>query len=110
MGYTDKISLLMDCCDVLFSKPGGITSTEAIIKNIPLIHTAPIPGLEDKNALFFHSRNMSYYTKDVHDQVDTAIALCNNPELREKMLKAQRMNANHNTCDIIVNLITEMTQ
>lgn len=110
VGYTDKISLLMDCCNVLFSKPGGITSTEAIIKNIPLIHTAPIPGLEDKNALFFHSRNMSYYTKDVHEQVDTAITLCNNHELREKMLKAQRMNANHDTCDIIVNLITEMTQ
>lgn len=110
LGYTDQIALLMDCCDVLFSKPGGITSTEAIIRNIPLIHTAPIPGLEDKNGQFFHARNMSYYTTDTQKQVEIAIRLCNDLPFREKMLKSQRENANNRTCDMIVNILMEMVR
>jgi len=110
LGYTDQIALLMDCCDVLLSKPGGITSTEAIIRNIPLIHTAPIPGLEDKNAQFFHARNMSYYTTDTQKQVEIAIRLCNDLPFREKMLKSQRENANNRTCDMIVNILMEMVR
>ena len=110
LGYTDKIPLLMDSCDVLFSKPGGITSTEAIIRNIPLIHTAPIPGLEDKNGQFFHARNMSYYTTDTHKQVEIAIRLCNDLPFREQMLKSQRENANNRTCDMIVNILMEMVR
>lgn len=108
LGYTDKIPLLMDCCDALFSKPGGITSTEAIIRNIPLVHTAPIPGLEDKNAQFFHLRNMSYHTKNVREQVDTAIKLCKDNSFRQRMVEAQRVNSNSMACDMIVNLIIEM--
>lgn len=110
LGYTDQIALLMDCCDVLLSKPGGITSTEAIIRNIPLVHTAPIPGLEDKNAQFFHARNMSYYTTDTQKQVEIAIRLCNDLPFREKMLKSQRENANNRTCDMIVNILMEMVR
>lgn len=110
LGYTDQIALLMDCCDVLLSKPGGITSTEAIIRNIPLIHTAPIPGLEDKNGQFFHARNMSYYTTDTQKQVEIAIRLCNDLPFREKMLKSQRENANNRTCDMIVNILMEMVR
>lgn len=110
LGYTDQIALLMDCCDVLLSKPGGITSTEAIIRNIPLVHTAPIPGLEDKNGQFFHARNMSYYTTDTQKQVEIAIRLCNDLPFREKMLKSQRENANNRTCDMIVNILMEMVR
>lgn len=110
LGYTDQIALLMDCCDVLLSKPGGITSTEAIIRNIPLIHTAPIPGLEDKNGQFFHARNMSYYTTDIQKQVEIAIRLCNDLPFREQMLKSQRENANNRTCDMIVNILMEMVR
>lgn len=108
LGYSDSIPLLMDCCDVLFSKPGGITSTEALIRNIPLVHTAPIPGLEDKNAQFFHARGMSYYTQDLHQQVDVAIKLCRDMSFREQMLKSQRENSNSQTCEIIVNVLKGM--
>lgn len=110
LGYTDKVPLFMDCCDVLFSKPGGITSTEAIVKNIPLIHTAPIPGLEEKNAQFFHTHGMSYYTTDPYKQVEIAIRLCNDKVFRDQMLESQQKNANNKTCDMIVNIITEMMQ
>jgi len=104
IGFTDKVALLMDASDVLFSKPGGITSTEAIVKNIPLVHTAPIPGLETFNAKFFHYHNMSYSTTDVARQADVAVRLCTDAAWRQRMLDAQNRNANHRTCEEITDL------
>ena len=34
----------MAACDVFITKPGGLSSTEAAVAGIPLIHISPIPG------------------------------------------------------------------
>ena len=107
IGFTDKIPLLMDACDVLFTKPGGISSTEAMQKHIPLIHTAPIPGCETRNAEFFHYHGMSYSSTDMAQQVRTAIRLCKDTEYRNKMTCAQTANANPDTCKNIISLLEE---
>lgn len=52
IGYTNHVSLFMDACDVIYTKPGGLTSTESLVKNIPIVHTAPIPGCETSNLHF----------------------------------------------------------
>lgn len=51
-GYTDKISLLMDASDCIVSKPGGLTTSEALAKRLPMIICNPIPGHEDRNTEF----------------------------------------------------------
>ena len=48
--YTDKVSELMSAADMLISKPGGLTITEALIKGLPIIITSAIPGQEERNA------------------------------------------------------------
>lgn len=32
IGYTNHVSLFMDACDVIYTKPGGLTSTESLVK------------------------------------------------------------------------------
>ena len=100
---------LMDACDVLFSKPGGITSTEAAIRNIPLVHTAPIPGVEDRNALFFHYHNMSYSSKDPQQQALVAFRLCDDKQYRQRMTDAQARNSNTHCCEDIIDYLEIMT-
>lgn len=107
IGYTTQVSLLMDASDVIFTKPGGITSTETIVKGIPMIHTQPIPGLENYNAKFFHYHNLSYHTDDVHQQVVEAIRLATDPAARECMLRAQHENANPNTSNDVLELVAK---
>ena len=109
LGFTNQVSVLMDAADVVFTKPGGITSTEAIVKNIPLIHTHPIPGLENHNAHFFHHHGMSYFTTDVQHQVAIAKRLCEDTHYRKRMLHNQRANANPHSSDDVINLILENT-
>ena len=107
LGFTNQVSILMDAADVVFTKPGGITSTEAIVKNIPLIHTHPIPGLENHNAHFFHHHGMSYFTTDIQHQVAIAKRLCEDTHYRKRMLHNQRANANPHSSDDVINLILE---
>lgn len=49
MGYTDKINMLMSISDVLVSKPGGLTVTEAMHMSLPIVIKLPIPGQEKEN-------------------------------------------------------------
>ena len=105
LGFTNRISVLMDACDVLISKPGGLTSTEAAVKNVPLVHSAAIPGLENYNRDFFHEHGMSYTEKKVKGQIKAAISLLNDDLSREKMLKAQRENVNPHASRDVVSLM-----
>lgn len=51
-GFTDKVDLLMDASDCIITKPGGLTSSEALAKCLPMIIVNPIPGQEDRNTEF----------------------------------------------------------
>lgn len=52
-GYTKQVDKLMDVSDVLITKPGGMTCTEAIAKGIPMLFYSPIPGQEEENRQYF---------------------------------------------------------
>ena len=49
-GNVDNISDLMSAADLLITKPGALTMTEAFAVGLPMILHAPIPGPEAKNA------------------------------------------------------------
>ena len=89
LAYTDRVSDYMDACDVVFTKPGGLTSTEAAVKNIPIVHTAPIPGCETKNMDFFVSRGMSVTAAEIPEQAAAGRRLARQKNDRDSMQKAQ---------------------
>ncbi|MDR0293013.1 MAG: galactosyldiacylglycerol synthase, partial [Oscillospiraceae bacterium] len=41
-GFADNVDVLMDAADMVVTKPGGLSTTEALVKQKPLILTAPI--------------------------------------------------------------------
>lgn len=51
-GYTNEIALMMDAADCIVTKPGGLTTSEALAKRLPIIICNPIPGQEDRNTDF----------------------------------------------------------
>jgi processive 1,2-diacylglycerol beta-glucosyltransferase len=52
-GFTKDIDKLMDVSDILITKPGGMTCTEAMSKGIPMLFYSPIPGQEEENCQYF---------------------------------------------------------
>lgn len=51
-GFVDFIDKLMDAADIIISKPGGLTTSEALAKRLPMIIVNPIPGQEARNTSF----------------------------------------------------------
>ncbi|MBP2635796.1 MAG: ugtP 1 [Firmicutes bacterium] len=51
-GFVDNVHELMSVADLLISKPGGMSSAEALTKGVPLLIFRPIPGQEEANTQF----------------------------------------------------------
>jgi processive 1,2-diacylglycerol beta-glucosyltransferase len=52
LGFTDKMDELMAAADVIVSKPGGLTTSEALCRGSTMIIVDPIPGQETRNSDF----------------------------------------------------------
>ncbi|MFA5128262.1 MAG: glycosyltransferase [Patescibacteria group bacterium] len=63
--YTNKIHELMAAADVIITKPGGLTTTEALTMKKPLLLVSPIPGNEDANVTFVETNNYGLYVFDL---------------------------------------------
>lgn len=51
-GFVDNLDEMMDASDFIITKPGGLTTSEALAKGLPLIIMNPIPGHEHRNLSF----------------------------------------------------------
>ena len=59
LGYTENMREWMQTADVLITKAGGVTISEALASNIPLILFNPVPGQEMENAIYFRKNRMA---------------------------------------------------
>ncbi|WP_315081656.1 MGDG synthase family glycosyltransferase [uncultured Clostridium sp.] len=109
LGFTKDIPILMDYCDIIISKPGGLTVTESIVKNIPLIIPFAIPGQEMENTDFLVKSGCSLYIKDLTKINNTIDYLINNPiELKNLKDKLVLQSSNYSV-DEIVNIAENLT-
>lgn len=53
IGYTAKMPLYMDAADLILTKPGGLSTTEAAVKGLPMLFINAVPGCETRNYEFF---------------------------------------------------------
>ena len=89
VGFTDKVSDYMDASDVLLTKLGGLSSSEALAKGIAIVHTAPIPGCESENVQFFSEHHLSICVQEPQDAGRLAVKLMQDKFLRDQLLAAQ---------------------
>jgi len=59
-GYSDQIHMFMDAADCIVTKPGGLTTSEALAKGLPMIMANPIPGQEDRNVEFLLNNGAAF--------------------------------------------------
>lgn len=104
--FTTDVSTYMNAADVLISKPGGLSTTEAAVANVPLVHILAFSGCETKNAEFFSQRGMSIRADNAQAAVEAAWSLIRSPERAEQMRQAQRRHINPYAARDIVARVT----
>ena len=90
--FTDQVCAYMHAADVLLSKAGGISSAEAAVANVPLVHTMMIPGVETQNAEFFRSLGMSLVANTNETAARFADRIVYDGKTGKKLMEAQRRN------------------
>lgn len=83
--YTNKVPELMSISDLVVSKPGGLTTSESLASNLPMIIINPIPGQEEENAEFLEEKGVGIWIKK-NDLPDKILGdLLSNSEKLQKM-------------------------
>lgn len=95
LGYTPHIDKLMDVSDLLITKPGGMTCTEALAKGMPMLFYNPIPGQEEENCQYFIDQGYGQQITAL-DMIDYwfTLLLEQNPALAERRSRVQMDFAN----------------
>ena len=57
--YTNEVHKYMQIADLIITKPGGLTVSEALACNLPMAVFNAIPGQEEENAEFLIDNNMA---------------------------------------------------
>ncbi|BAS28540.1 MGDG synthase family glycosyltransferase [Limnochorda pilosa] len=88
LGFVREVHELMSVADLLISKAGGLTVTEALAKGLPMVIYRPIPGQEEGNARFLVSRGAGRVVQSPEELVSEVQRLLDDPERRRRMAQA----------------------
>ena len=83
--FTDEVENYMHAADLLITKPGGLTVSEALACGIPLAVFDAIPGQEEDNADFLLTHQMAVRLDKNRDYGETIRSLLEDSRKLEKM-------------------------
>src|SRR2546430_6200556 len=80
MGFTDKMDELMAVADLVVSKPGGLTTSEALARGAIMAVVNPIPGQESRNSDFLLENGAAIKINNLATLAYKVTALLRDPE------------------------------
>lgn len=96
-GFVNNVDKLMDASDCIISKPGGLTTSEALAKRLPMVIVDPIPGQEDRNTEFLTNNGVAMAVTKTSTLDDVIYQFLSNPRRTEIMREAIDMIAKPNS-------------
>lgn len=87
--FTPYMHLYLKAADVVLSKAGGLSLTEAAVCRVPLVITKSIPGVESANVKYFIGNGLALYSAFAKGSAKSAMELLKNGQLAESVRRAQ---------------------
>ncbi|MCL5671218.1 MAG: glycosyltransferase, partial [Acidobacteria bacterium] len=84
-GWTDAVPELMGAASVLITKPGGLTTAEAMAAGVPMILTNPISGTEEQHLRLLVKRGVALSAARLEEIPVLVSRLLESPEEREML-------------------------
>lgn len=111
MGYTQEMAQWMSSCDLMLTKPGGITITESLCKHIPLVFFNPAPGQEGENAVYFSNKGYARITHTYDETIHVTLDLLNHDKELKRLTQNMKNdfipNSAQNICSSIIEILNE---
>ena len=97
LGLVDNMDELMSVSDVMVTKPGGLSISEALVKKLPMLFFSAIPGQEINNIKVLSSYEVSQGQSSLPQIAQTIHEWNSNPQdldaLRRRMSELSKPNA-----------------
>ena len=107
LGFTNQVPELMSISDLVVTKPGGMTTTESLASNLPIIIINPIPGQEEENAEFLENKGVGIWLKNENEVFPKLNEILSNPnklnEMKNNTIKLGHRNSTKEICKILLN-------
>ncbi len=95
LGFSKQIDLIMSACDVMIGKGGGLSTTEAINKGLPLVATTHLPSQEVYNIKFLQDKGLALSFSNFKELVKIVESLMREPQkLQEMSLQMKKLRTN----------------
>ena len=111
LGFTDKMNDLLSAVDILVSKPGGLTTTESLLKEVPMIVPYFIPGQEEENLDFLSNCGASLRTSKKYTLSIILKVLIDNPDriemTKENIKSIKKLNASQDIAKLAFDILSE---
>jgi processive 1,2-diacylglycerol beta-glucosyltransferase len=108
-GYTEYIHKMMDFSDLIITKGGGITISEALAKGLCIIITNPIPGQEEKNVEYLLKNKAVLKIDDLSELKEVMLKLFQDKRtlylLRERAKEISCIDSSLRIVDLIFELL-----
>lgn len=105
--FTDKVPELMSISDLVVTKPGGLTTSESLASNLPMVIINPIPGQEEENAEFLEEKGIAIWLKKTANSKTVIELLVSNKNKLDSMKQntkiLARKNSTKDICEILLN-------
>ncbi len=105
-GFTNNINVFMDASDCIITKPGGLTTSEATAKGLPMILVNPIPGHEERNLKFFIDNNAAIGVTKKMKPYDALRELFETPnkisDIKNRLSEIAKPNATKDIADFVI--------
>jgi len=108
-GFVDDMATLMAAADLAVTKPGGLTSSEALAAGLPLMLIRPYPLQEEANANVLLEHGVAVRVEPLSTFGHKLRRLLEEPERRSAMRAATKSLARPNAADDIARAVLEET-
>lgn len=88
-GFVDNMDEYMDAADIIVTKPGGLSTSEAIAKRKTILLSDPMPGVEYVNDAFLVNNSLAVHATPHQPFSEVLDQLRMNPLKVEEMERAQ---------------------
>lgn len=106
-GYVDFINKLMDFSDIIVTKAGGITVSEALAKKMAIIVIDPIPGQEERNVLYLEGKKALLKADTTSDINNMVKELVNDKDKLKSLQEKAQEHSNEDSSIKIAKLILD---
>lgn len=108
-GFVDNVDVMMDAADFIITKPGGLTTSELLAKNLPAVIMNPIRGQEDRNTEFLVNNGAAIMVTDTFGLDEALFELLKSPWRLELLKKSVeylgKPDSTYNVCEFILKLM-----